>query len=66
MKPMKFILQRVKLDRAGYTSLGRYYGVGMPLYWFSSDHGEGYLRAAGRAEAKRIIRQQYPKAKFYR
>jgi hypothetical protein len=54
-KPMKFTLQRVRLNSQGYANGGRhYYGVGLRLWWCMSDDGSAdmYFRAADRAAAK--------------
>jgi len=56
-KKMKYTLQRVRLDRGGYTSSGRYYGTGAPLYEaYNPETGESLVfRAADRATAKRHV-----------
>jgi hypothetical protein len=69
---MKFYLYRVKLDHQGYTSWGRYFGVGAPLYYYepvkgSTCHGDhGYLRAHSREEAKNMVATAIPDATFYK
>lgn len=66
----KIYLERVKLDRGGYDSRGRYWGVGAPLYRYSDDSGaiDGYVRASSRADAKERVRYQSPgmDVSFYR
>ena len=61
-------LTRVRLNRQGYTSNGSYWGVGAPLFAYESEDGSayGYLRAADRADAKRKLREMYPRAKISR
>jgi hypothetical protein len=53
------IIRRVKLDRQGYTSSGKYYGVGAPVYECEYSHdGEEYvseIRAADHKVARQII-----------
>ena len=61
-------LTRERLDRGGYTSWGQYFGLGVPLYRFSTDDGEidGWVRAADREKAKEKIWRDYPRAIFFR
>lgn len=68
LKAERFTLRRVHVDRDGYTISARYYfGVGDPLYWWSSpEDGEtGYIRAKSRKEAMDKVRDIYPDAQFY-
>lgn len=57
----RVIVRRIKLDRQGYTSGGRYYGAGAPLYEFETADGqvEGEFRAGDRkaalAKAKSVV-----------
>ncbi len=66
---MKFILQRVRLNKEGYDSNGAYWGVDMPLYWayyFDHEHNiNEYIRARDRDHAKTIIKLDHPNATFY-
>jgi hypothetical protein len=39
-KGSKLRAEKIRLNRQGYTSGGRYYGVGAPLYRVTSDDGE--------------------------
>ena len=76
--PFKFNLQRVRLDSGGYDSGGAYWGYGQALYWYFSEYldefegetewliVEKFIRAGSREDAKRIILQDYPNARFYR
>lgn len=67
---VKLTLQRIQLDGGGYDRNGTYFGTGSPLYWYAADDEAGevdaVVRANGREDAKRIIRDQYPNARFYR
>lgn len=70
IKPHFVYLRRVRLDRHGYTigriGGGEYWGVGAPLYFFSTscpitgDDVEGHFRAADRQDAKDRIRNMFP------
>lgn len=55
----KVSLRRVYLDRGGYDSGGRYFGVGEPLYVAESDEYDWreYVRARSREEAKEKVRE---------
>lgn len=55
----KVYLTRVRLDRGGYDSRGRYFGVGRPLYLAYSDEYDWseYVRADTREQAKEEVRQ---------
>jgi hypothetical protein len=55
---IKLTLRKLRINSQGYTPEGYYYGVGEPVYWYSSDCGkyEGELRAASRDQAKHTIR----------
>lgn len=69
MTQQKFFLNRVSIDRQGYDSHGRYWGVGAPLFLWEEDGGRqdsGFLRAKDRKVAKEILRKQFPNARFYR
>lgn len=64
----RLYLRRVRVDQGGYDALGTYWGIGAPLWWCADDDGEVdfVLRAADRARAKDIVREQYPDARFWR
>jgi hypothetical protein len=53
----KIELSQIRLNRQGYTSNGRYYGIGAPLYqaYNTRNHESIEFRAKDRVEAKRII-----------
>lgn len=67
---------RIRLDRGGYTSTGRYFGSGAPLFEIQatrttrSDFGEEtafrsyFVRAAGRAAAIREVIKAAPRSDF--
>lgn len=69
------IITRIPLDRDGYTSQGRYFGAGEPLYQAEDlsiveGHGERqgwnidfFFRAASRKKACDEVRAMYPNAK---
>lgn len=60
-------LQRVRLDRGGYTSSGQYYGTGAPLFTAYGDDGVWVdLRAKDRAAARALIKRFAPNAKVGR
>jgi len=69
---MKFYLYKVRLNQGGYDSTGKYFGTGMPLYYFepvdeNPSHGNsGYLRAYDREQAKNKIATSIPDATFYK
>jgi len=65
----KLVIERVRLNSGGYTSAGRYFGVGAPLYRvMNDDSADGvvdfYIRAKDRAAAGREVRSIYPLAAF--
>lgn len=65
----RMYLQRVPLDSGGYDRGGAYWGLGAPLYYFEYEglsDISGYIRAGSRESAKKIIREEYPHAKFFR
>ena len=63
-------LARVRLNQGGYDSGGAYWGTGAPLYRAWGDGPEEvqevYLRALTHEDAKRKVREQFPRATFYR
>lgn len=71
---MKVRLYRVRLNSQGYDNRGRYFGVGLPLYYYFYDYevdgeykdGDGYFRASSREKAKQMVATCVPDAKFYR
>jgi hypothetical protein len=67
---MRFTLRRVYLNTGGYEygRVGRYFGIGAPLYRYTSDDGDtvGYLRAHYRSNARAIVLGRNPGATFYR
>lgn len=66
---MKFHLNRIKLNRHGYDSGGRYWGTGLPLWhaWTSGDVPvfERYFRAADRPAARETLILEFPGCGFY-
>lgn len=68
--PVKFHLERVRLDSGGYDNGGAYWGYGAPLYYAHGDGAEErqevFFRAYNRDDAKKQLRAAYPKCSFYR
>lgn len=68
----RFYLRRVRLNRGGYDSFGRYWGTGAPLYQFWNEPApgggckSGTIRAADRDAAKAIIASHHAGARFFR
>ena len=71
----KIRIVQVRLNQGGYTSHGRYFGTGKPLYEVtyadSGDYvplgahwGEGFIRARDRDDAKNIVRGIVSDARF--
>jgi hypothetical protein len=54
----KIHLERERLDRDGYTQMGRYFGVGLPLFRVTDDETgrDLYIRARDRAAAARAVK----------
>lgn len=76
--PLKFRIFRVRLDAGGYDNGGAYWGHGQPLYCAEADPvwGESidmecdgarlFIRADSRKQAKLIVLDDYPNARFFR
>ena len=66
----KIYLRRVRRDGGGYDTLGTYWGHSADtlLYWFADADGliDGCLWATDREEAKEKVREQLPRAQFFR
>lgn len=65
----KFHLRQERLDSGGYDSGGAYWGIGYtPLFYASSVDGEieFFHRAKDRNEAKKIVTEKFPGARFFR
>lgn len=63
----KVYLKKMPIDRDGYDSGGSYWGIGDPMFWASDDADfELFTRAKNREDAKRIVREKHPEARFYR
>lgn len=58
-------LERLKLNRGGYTSAGRYFGVGAPLFEYANDDYSihGHVRAKDRTAAKAEVLAKHPGVK---
>lgn len=65
----KIALRRVRLDSGGYDECGAYWGIGSPLYWAASDTPgvdfDSTFRADDRDDAKAIVRETFPHARFW-
>lgn len=75
---MKVRLNKIPINSQGYADKGwTYYGIGKPLYraqseeeiieetgsfWYEVDME---FRAYDREEAKEIVKEKYPEARFY-
>ena len=63
----RLYLRRVRLDSGGYDCGGAYWGLGAPLWEALDQDGNGRIfRARDRTDAKRLICQDFPGARFYR
>lgn len=65
---MKFHLYRIRLNKGGYDSNGRYWGTGLPLFEaYSNEYGRYmHYRAHTREDAKFMLCTAIPDATFYR
>lgn len=61
----KVRVRRHKLNSGGYDSIGAYFGLGPKLWFVESVDTEfyWYIRAVSFAEAKRLTRVAFPKAR---
>lgn len=58
-------LTRTRIDRYGYDSDGRYFGVGEPVFCVASEDDDAiyhFIRAKDRSMAKQMLRFEYPNA----
>lgn len=66
----KMRLTRLRMYDYAYDSGGAYWGQGIPLYWAYGDsdteQAECFVRGNTREEAKRLVRETFPNARFYR
>lgn len=64
----KLYLRHIPLNRGGYDPGGAYWGLGERLYWAcnAANTVEHFFRARDRNDAKRQMRDEYPKVKFFR
>lgn len=63
----KIQLQHVPINSGGYDAGGAYWGLGARLYCAMDQDGNTYyFRAADREAAKRVIRDDWPDAEFFR
>lgn len=72
--PRWFYLRQLPLDAGGYDAGGAYWGHGDTLYGAFSDTATNgdelpaavmYLRAINRDDAKRLVCEEYPNARFF-
>jgi hypothetical protein len=63
---MYVYLRKVRINKSGYDSNGRYWGLGSNLYHYYAEQSneEGHVRASDRNEAKEKIRALYPDTKL--
>lgn len=54
---MKLYAERIRINRGGYDSRGKYWGIGAPLFRVSDEDGQvdEYVRAPNAAEAKKCV-----------
>lgn len=64
----KIEIERVPLDRMGYTRSGKYFGTGAPLWNVYSHDGEVdfHIRAVDKAAARAKVQNAYPGARAQR
>jgi len=64
----KLTIERIRLDRQGYTRGGKYFGTGAPLFdVYDEDYDVFFqIRARDRDAAKRLVRSGYPNAQIGR
>jgi hypothetical protein len=66
---VRFSLYRVRINQAGYTDRGEYYGNSvLSLYRFADEETGDYygeFRALDRNDAREVLRARYPNATFY-
>lgn len=63
---LKLRMVKLRINSGGYDEGGAYFGQGNPIYWTFDDNDTSiFFRAKNRLDAKRIIRQTLPNAKFY-
>lgn len=66
---MKFYLNRIRLNRAGFDHAGRYWGTGAALWhaWTREDEPavERYFRAVDRPAARETLALEFPGCGFY-
>lgn len=69
-RSVKLYLSKIKRSvRSGaYDSNGTYFSAEDPIYWAASEdeNVDFILRAVGRDNAKSLVIDQYPRAKFFR
>lgn len=68
--PVRFHVQRIRLNSGGYDSGGAYWGQGQALYYAWGDGAEEvqehWTRATDRDDAKTAVLNRWPNATFYR
>lgn len=67
---IKMYLRPMRIDKQGYDTGGAYWGVGTSStgrMWIAWGWGATiYVRALNRDHAKQLVREQVPKAQFFR
>jgi len=70
--PHKMHMERLEFQDGDYDKGGAYWGYtpGTSIYWAYGEYDqiqfEEFVRASSRTEAKALVREKYPRAKFYR
>lgn len=66
--PIKLQMERLKWVDYDYDSAGCYWGRSNGDFIFCAwkDNTKVFVRAKSRNQAKQLVREQFPKAKFYR
>ena len=62
MPPIVILVRRVPIDRHGYDSTGRYWGVGAKLWCVEAPDRDDHIRAPSWSAAKARVRAAFPSA----
>ncbi len=66
-KPVKLRMQKLRMVDGDYDEGGAYWGGirGTHMYWATNEEVDLYVRAKDRAEAKALLRLDFPLLKFF-